>query len=418
MMKRVALELTILTAMVAFAAIPALGWDDVGHKITAYIAWQRMTPTVRNRVIEILRQAPEDSHLAVFYRPYGIESEEMRRLDFFMIASTWPDIVRDFGSDPRFRNEVRNRKYHKGNWHYDDTFWKQVDGRAEPLSGFQEGGVAVSKLNEFDKLIRTASARDADKAVAIAWIMHLVGDLHQPLHTSARVTDEEPKGDQGGNLFLLTAKGTPRDKQVNLHWYWDSIVGRNVAYNDKSSEREYIEQLASKFVKKHPFASVEGQLKVGDFDSLQKESFALNPTDVFSADLIRFSEPSKKYRQRAFAVAERQLTLAGYRMGELFNAAFTAPQSVQTAAVPCQIIRRIMYPVFKKQTPENQAKAKPTPVLLDVCPTGPAARPTIMIDVMGRREARAFDVMKAFASEDEARAYAAANSIKDVNFDD
>ncbi|MFN0140061.1 MAG: S1/P1 nuclease [Pyrinomonadaceae bacterium] len=415
MMKRVAANLTILTAMLAFTAMPALGWDDVGHKITAHIAWLRMTPTVRNRVIEILRQAPEDSHLAVFYRPYGIEPEDVRRLDFFMIAATWPDIVRDFGSDPRFRNEVRNRKYHKGNWHYDDTFWKQVNGKAEPLSGFQEGGVAVAKLNEFDKLIRDASARDADKAVAIAWIMHLIGDLHQPLHTSARVTDEEPKGDQGGNLFLLTAKGTPRDKQVNLHWYWDSIVGRNVAYDGGPSERKYIEGLAMKFIKRHPFPSLQARLSVGDFDYLQKETFALNPTDVFSADLIRFSEPSKKYRQRAFAVAERQLTLAGYRMGELFNAAFTAPQVVQSAAAPCQIIRTIMYPVFKKQTRENQAKAKPTAVLLDVCPTGPAARPTLMVAVNGKSEARAFDVIKAFASEDEARAYAAANSIQDVD---
>lgn len=413
-MKRGVIKLTILIALLSITTFPAFGWDDVGHKITAYIAWQRMTPQTRTRVIEILRQAPEDSHLAVFYRPYGVESEEMRRLDFFMIASTWPDIVRDFGSDPRFRNQVRNRKYHKGNWHYDDTFWKQVNGRAEPLSGFQEGGVAVAKLNEFDKLIRNATARDEDKAVAIAWIMHLVGDLHQPLHTSARVTDEEPKGDQGGNLFLLTPKGTPRDKQVNLHWYWDSIVGRNAPYNGKSSEREYIERLALKFVKKHPFSSLQAQLKVDDFDSLQKESFALNPTDVFSTELVRFSDPSAKYKKRAFAVAEKQLALAGYRMGELFNAAFGQQQ---TAAVPCQIIRKIMYPVFKKQTPENRAKAKPTAVLLDVCPTGRGARPTIMVAVNGNPAARAFDVIKAFTSDDEARAYAAANSIKDVNFD-
>ncbi len=414
-MKRGVLKFTILTAMLSVMALPAFCWDDVGHKITAYIAWQRMTPQVRDRVIEIMRQAPEDSTLAVFYRPYGVESEDVRRVDFFMIASTWPDIVRDFGSDPRFRNEVRNRKYHKGNWHYDDTFWKQVGGKAEPLSGFAEGGVAVAKLNEFDKLIRNPAARDEDKAIAIAWIMHLVGDLHQPLHTSARVTDEEPKGDQGGNLFLLTPKGTARDKQVNLHWFWDSIVGRNVAYNGKMSEREYIERLAMRFVKKHPYSSLQSKLNIGDFDELQRESFALNPIDVFSSDLIRFSEPSVKYKKRAFAVAEKQLALAGYRMGELFNTAFGAPQ---TAAVPCQIIRKVMYPIYKKQTPETRAKAKPTAVLLDVCPTGPAARPTIMVAVNGKTEARAFDVIKAFTSEDEARAYAAANSIKDVNFSD
>lgn len=414
-MKTAATKLTILAALLSFITFPALGWDDTGHKITACIAWQRMTPAVRERVIEILRQAPEDSDLAVFYRHIGLESEETRKREYFMLVSTWADIVRDFGLEPRFRNENRNRKYHKGNWHYDDTFWKQVDGKAELLSGFQEGGVAVAKLNEFYNLIRDPAASDKDKAIAIAWIMHLVGDLHQPLHTSARVTDLEPKGDQGGNLFLLTPKDTPRDKQVTLHWYWDSIVGRNVAYNAKTSERDYIERLAEKFIKKYPYSSEQAILKVGDFDALQKESFALNPTDVFSADLARFAEPSENYKKRAFAVAERRLALAGYRMGELFNSAFGSQTSYVAS---CQVIRKIMYPVFKKQTPENRAKAKPTAVLLDICPTGPAARPTIMVDVMGRREARAFDVIKAFASEEEARVYATANSIRDVNFND
>jgi hypothetical protein len=342
-MKRGLGKLTILAALLSTMAFPALGWDDTGHKITAYIAWQRMTPVVRERVIEILRQAPEDSHLAVFYRHFGLESDEVRKREYFMLVSTWADIVRDFGLEPRFRNENRYRKYHKSNWHYDDIFWKQINGKAEILTGFDEGGVAVAKLNEFYKLIRDPSVSDKEKAIAIAWITHLTGDLHQPLHTSARVTDLEPKGDQGGNLFLLTPKDTPRDRQVNLHWYWDSIVGRNVAYKANSGEREYIEQLALKFMKRHPYSSVQAILQVGDFEAMQKEAFALNPTDVFTPDLVRFSEPSVKYRKRAFAIAERQLALAGYRMGELFNAAFGTQQAnatlgtQQNVAVPVQI---------------------------------------------------------------------------------
>ena len=73
--------------------------------------------------------------------------------------------------------------------------------------------MAVDKLQDFDKVIRDASASDKDKAIAIAWIMHLAGDIHQPLHTSARVTDLEPKGDQGGNLFLLTP---PRERRARI----------------------------------------------------------------------------------------------------------------------------------------------------------------------------------------------------------
>jgi hypothetical protein len=397
-----AIFLIILTA-------PVFSWDDVGHKISAYIAWQRMSPTARENVIKILRAAPEDSQLATFYVSYGAEPEETRKREYFMLVATWADIIRDRAFDTRYKN------YHKSNWHYADTFWKQVNGKVERLSGFEEGGQAVVKLTEFDKLIHDASAGNKDKAIAIAWIMHLIGDLHQPLHTSARVTDLEPKGDQGGNLFLLTPQGTPREKQENLHWFWDSIVVRNVPLKGEMCERDYLEPLAQKFMKKYPFSAEQAHLNLSNYEALQQETFAFNATDVFSPDLVRFQTPSEKYKKNAFSVAEKQLAMAGYRMGELFNAVFGAP--APTTAASCQVIRKIMYPVFKKQTPENRAKAKPTAVLLDVCPTGPAARPTIMIAANGKTEARAFDVMKAFSNDNEARTYAATNSIKDVSFE-
>lgn len=301
--------------------MPAYAWDDTGHKISAFIAWQQMTPTTREKVTNILRQAPEDSQLATYYQQFGVVREENRKQDYFMIAATWPDIVRDFGLEIRFRNEVRNRKYHKSDWHYADTFWKQVDGNAEALSGFEDGGKALEKLAEFDKLIR-AGAPDAQKALAIAWLEHLIGDLHQPLHASARVTVTEPKGDKGGNLFLLTPQGTPRDKQENLHWFWDSIVVRNIPNNKNECEADYLVPLAQKIMKKHPFDKMQGRLAAGRFDDWIKESLALAQTDVFSADLKRFEMPSNKYKKKAFKIAQERLALAGYRMGELFNSAF------------------------------------------------------------------------------------------------
>ena len=310
----------ICAAFIAtFVSVSAFGWDDVGHKITSYIAWQRMSPAARENVIRILRSAPEDSHLSALYLSSGPESDETKKLTYFMLTSTWADIVRERSFENRYK------KYHKGNWHYDDIFWKQVSGKVELLKGFEEGGVAVPKLAEFDKVIRDASASDKEKAIAIAWIMHLTGDLHQPLHTSARVTESEPKGDQGGNLFLISPQGSPRDKQVNIHWYWDSIIGRNIPIKGDTSERHYILPIAQRIMKKHTFAALGGGMKLGDYSGWRDESFALNPTDVFSADLVRFTMPSEKYKRRAFQVAERQLALAGYRLGETLNRVFAAP---------------------------------------------------------------------------------------------
>jgi len=65
---------TILLAIFVSGAIfPVFGWHDEGHKLTGYIAWQRMTPTTREAVIRILRAAPEDSDISAFYPVYGIE---------------------------------------------------------------------------------------------------------------------------------------------------------------------------------------------------------------------------------------------------------------------------------------------------------------------------------------------------------
>ena len=313
----------ILAVFLAFLSINAQAWDDVGHKITAYIAWQRMTPAARENVIRILRSAPEDSHLSAYYQSFGATPESQRKREFFMFTATWADVVRDRAFENRYR------KYNKSNWHYDDTFWRQNGSAAVPLTGFEEGGEAVPRLVEFDKTIRDAGASDREKAIAIAWIMHLVGDLHQPLHTSARVTDLEPKGDQGGNLFLLTPQDAPREQRRNLHSYWDSIIVQTTPPKPgEFSERDYLLPIGDRIMRRHPFASVRSNLKLGDYRALQQESFAYNPTVVFSPDLVRFRMPPAKYRRTAFNLSERQLALAGYRMGELFNNVFG------TAAAP------------------------------------------------------------------------------------
>jgi len=305
--------LQILSIFFIFKA-SIFAWDDVGHKISAWIAWQRMSPSARNEVIRILRKAPEDSQLSALYAVYGPEPEETRQLEFFMLAATWPDIVRnrDF--------PVRYRKYHRSNWHYADTFWKQVDGRVELLPDMQESGEAVIRLIEFDKTIRNPSASDPEKAIAIAWILHIIGDLHQPLHTSARVTDLEPKGDQGGNLFLLTPKDTPLEKQLNLHWFWDSILNRVDPLVGNGCERIYIERLGRKFIKKYPYSLQT--VRLSGFEDLQRESFSLNPKSVFTPDIVRFQMPSPKYTKHAYSVAEQRITLAGYRLGDLLNEVF------------------------------------------------------------------------------------------------
>jgi len=306
----------LIAIFLAFLSVNSYSWDDIGHKITGYIAWQRMNPTARTNVIKLLRSAPEDSHLSAFYMAYGPRSNEAKAFDYFTFVPTWADVVRDRTFPVRFE------KYHKSNWHYSDTFWRSVDGKVTVITDKQPGGQGLAKLVEFDKVKRDPAAKDPDKAIAIAWFLHIGGDLHQPLHTSGRHTDREPEGDMGGNLFLLTPEGTKREDQVNLHWFWDSIVGRNVPYQQIQNEQDYIRNIAESMMARYPFESVSSNLKLGDYEGLQKESFALANTEVFRADLNRFQTPTDAYRRNAYAVAEQRLSIAGYRLGETLNEIF------------------------------------------------------------------------------------------------
>ena len=147
-MKQSLLKFLFVTAVIFAFAFPALAWDDAGHKLTAYIAWQQMSPQAREKAIKILLSAPEDSDLSVFYLQNS-RSDEANKRELFMIAATWADIVRD----KKFAN--RYAKYHHGTWHYLDTFWREENGKVELVSELKSDKEnAVERLFFFDKVLR------------------------------------------------------------------------------------------------------------------------------------------------------------------------------------------------------------------------------------------------------------------------
>jgi hypothetical protein len=307
-------SLVLLLCVFIFAS-PVWAWDGTGHKIVAYIAWQQMSPAAREKAIKILLSAPEDSNLSAFY-PQDSRSTAAKQQELFMIAAYWADIIRDQKFKERF-------KYHHGNWHYSDTFWTMENGQVKLIPNPNEdGGKALEKLFDFEKVLKDPDAKDSEKAIALAWILHLGGDIHQPLHTSARVTDVEPKGDQGGNLFLLTPKDTPREKQRNLHSFWDGIIGATIPRQNDAPDAIYLPPIAAKIMKKYPVAKMQSRLELGKFDKWQQESFKLATTEVFPATLIRFQAASAAYKKRAFTISEEQIALAGYRLGAMLDQIF------------------------------------------------------------------------------------------------
>jgi hypothetical protein len=294
-------------------ALPAFAWDDTGHKITTLIAWQRMTPPARAKAIELLSAAPEDSMILALL-PSDSRSLAARQQQMFVTMSTWADLVRD----ERFPE--RRKEFHHGTWHYTDTFFRQNGTQIELVKDLKpDDENAVERLFEFEKVLGNAEKSKSDRGLALAWILHLAGDIHQPLHTVARVTPEEPKGDQGGNLFLLAPSPTPGGRPDNLHWYWDSIVSRNIARKNDQCDTDYLPRLVATFVKKHPAGKFAAAMKSGKYDEWQQEGFQIATREVYPPMLARNAAPPDAYRKRALAISEERLALAGYRIAELLN---------------------------------------------------------------------------------------------------
>jgi hypothetical protein len=309
-MKRWFTLLAVLAAML-LGVRPAYAWDDFGHRLVARIAWENMTPQARARAIAILRGAAEDTRLGgTVVGPLTQEQE----IELFVTAATWADVVRDSA----FANAVRMEKYHHPTRHYIDFFWRQ-DTDFGPIVAMDRrpDGDLLRDAPRMQRLLAEGSPEL--KALGLAWVLHLVGDIHQPLHASGRTTPRDPWGDVGGNLFNAdtTFQGRPR----SLHSLWDGIITDSIRKIDPANSPERLARVARGAMERRPRSEFAGEIDQRDFRQWADASVAIAQRDVYRAPLVRDQVAPPAYRTAAFLTAEARIALAGYRLADLLNAA-------------------------------------------------------------------------------------------------
>lgn len=283
----------------------ALAWNDTAHQIIALIAWENLSNHARGTVVDVLRQAPADAGLARLFaqdrRPWPV-----RQREFFRRASTWPDLVRHL--EPADR-----RAYHHPTWHYRNFFWRQGPSGPVDLPNMPVNPEnVVERLEHFTGLLADTGNSTGARAIGLAWLLHLVGDVHQPFHCSSRVTRREPDGDLGGNLFRLGPW------TENLHSYWDRMLDRAIVRHSNESTGAYLARGAALVVGRHPRTSLEGDLKPGKFEDWARESLA-EAKRAYPPTLRRGQDPPAAYAQWASTVAVERAARAGYRLAALLE---------------------------------------------------------------------------------------------------
>ncbi len=304
-------KILLLTFVFALFAHPLYltAWNETGHQVTAAIAWENMTETTRQKVTEIMLQAPEDSDLLTFFD----ENDELGAKKYFMSAAYWPDVVRDRDKRDRWQ------KYHMGTWHYIGTYWKQTDNGPVETTGLLEDENVVERLEYFRTTLPDPDVPASEKAVQIAWVLHLVGDIHMPLHNTSRVTEETPDGDRGGNSFDL-GEGWP----WNLHAFWDSIIDIAEPKADSVDSFDYYISKANDISKLHPRSDFEerAQVKIQDAEAWNREGRDITMQSVYLPYLKQGEKPPARYTDNAYNIARQRLALSGYRMAEYLNQIF------------------------------------------------------------------------------------------------
>lgn len=308
-MKRV-LSLLAAAQMLVLTG-PAGAWGYDGHRTIALVARAYVTPATRMKVDALLATDPDP------LTAHDMASE-----------STWADVYRSHG-----HRETAL-------WHYVD---QELDGSADlsaacyghpaPRGWASEGptqACVVDKVREFADELASPRTPLAERIKALKYLLHFVGDLHQPLHAS-------DNHDRGGNCVLLALGGS---RTANLHAYWDTAVVHDIA--DDPNQAASI--LRARISAVQATAWRRGQVTDWareTFRVSQGAAYTLGSPPGCRSDSSPTALPPA-YASRARTVAAVQLSKAGVRLAEILDrslASVVIPASARAAPASAAPVR-------------------------------------------------------------------------------
>ena len=308
-----------------------LAWNDTGHMTIALIAYRQLNDAQRQKVADILRQHPHYKLFLTANVPEHVNADEWA----FMRASTWPDFVRPSraGTPGELFKGPEITHFHQGPWHYITINWAPPSERdkidATTLPARQEPNI-LTALDGAMKQLKSPDTKPDDRAVALAWLEHLCGDVQQPLHACSMVSFQYPNGDKGGNDEAVRAGGNV----MRLHAVWDDALGNSDSY----VALDFLANLITEDPRLSPQKLTELQAD-RTFDSWAEESYQyaiafayLNgrlrtaPMAAYDRKELTYEQVPNlppSYMENAHALAQRRVALGGYRLAEQIKTALS-----------------------------------------------------------------------------------------------
>jgi hypothetical protein len=287
---RAGTALAVVSLLVSISTT-SLGWGAGGHMMVASIAFKRLNPAAKAQAKKLL---------AIPIAPANVT----KKSSDFVNAAHWPDDVKKL---PGFE--------FSGDLHFIDIPFS-TDGTPLPTDLPKPENI-VKALAHYVDVLKTSTDQNK-QAEALRFIIHFVGDIHQPLHCATRVDKTHREGDRGGNDLLIKVGG----RTVKLHSYWDGGIDSfpKEGPNFAPPPLARIPPAVAVVVQGNP--ATDPGLKLDDpmnFQAWADESNKL-AKEVAYKNIANGQSPGTAYRNAALKVARKRVAFAGYRLAALLNA--------------------------------------------------------------------------------------------------
>lgn len=284
----------------------ALAWNSHGHMVIAAVAWDQLKPTARAEILRLLKLNPD-------YESWIAGVTENLEETVFLRAATWPDNIKkeaNYQDDPRsgpdasrnigYADHLRHRY-----WHFVDKPFS-TDGTTLPPVATPN---VATQITFFRQVIADRGAPDDVRSYDLTWLIHMVGDIHQPLHAVTRYTAADPDGDKEGMKVVVCDPAC----NSSLHVLWSDALGSTI------DVAPVIRQAAAL-----PPAPADAAA-ITDTGIWVQEMIEIAKTDIYAPPIGNGNGPyqlTPAYKANVIAVDSLLAAVAGARLAVILNQAF------------------------------------------------------------------------------------------------
>ena len=226
----------------------------------------------------------------------------------FITSACWADDLKSSGVNQ------------EATWHFiDNAVCRLSDPTACPPP--QEDNI-VTALTEAHSTVYSKKAATLDRARQLRFIIHFMGDIHQPLHAATYFSSQFPDGDRGGNSWPIAGFSWTTE----LHALWDGGLGQwfgDIPRPLNASGVAWISNFTSRIAEAHPASSLGPEIADVNVTSWASASHDLAATVAYTAPQAPTPIPAA-YIAAGEALCLKQIAIAGYRLATLLEYIFTA----------------------------------------------------------------------------------------------